>query len=54
LVAAAQFASLKWVTEQLGARAVMAAGMDTYLRIPGRNRQDGDIVAYGSELMRGL
>jgi hypothetical protein len=27
VVAAAQFASLKWVTEQLGARAVMAAGM---------------------------
>ena len=27
VVAAAQFASLKWVTEQLGARAVIAAGM---------------------------
>ncbi len=27
VVAAAQYASLKWVTEQLGARAVMAAGM---------------------------
>ena len=27
VVAAAQFASMKWVTEQLGARAVIAAGM---------------------------
>ena len=27
MVAAAQFASMKWVTEQLGARAVIAAGM---------------------------
>jgi hypothetical protein len=27
VVAAARFASMKWVTEQLGARAVIAAGM---------------------------
>jgi len=27
VIAAAQFASMKWVTEQLGARAVIAAGM---------------------------
>jgi hypothetical protein len=27
VVAAAQFASMKWVTEHLGARAVIAAGM---------------------------
>jgi len=28
VVAAAQFASMKWVTEQLGARAVIAAAWD--------------------------
>src|SRR6202007_2448965 len=33
VVAATQFASMKWVTEQLGARAIIAAGMGIKVQV---------------------